>query len=1276
LTSFRVQLIIKKPYVYILVTLSILNLLNFAFDISNNNNYSVIQWNCQGLRAKKCEILNLIRQFKPALIALQETMIRDTDKFNIPNYNCVRRQGHINRRVHGGTALFIHESVPYNDLGLNTELEAVAISVNLDTTITVCSLYNSRNHNISEQLLNDLLQSLPQPALILGDINSYSIRWGSEATDVRGRIFENFLNTNNLITLNSGTPTRIGYNSETAIDVSIASPGVAASCHWEVLPSPRDSDHCPILVTILSNKPQTPQPTAQNFKRINWTIFTSHPAWHDLPGDEQLSYCTAEDSVRDVYRRFDDAIRDAVPAIKHVKFYPKPWWSVNVQKTYNARERAYKAYRTTRSPGNFVRWKQKRAEHRLNVKKHKKISWERMAGEISVNTPIAKVWESVRRIKGRSPKKIPILVVGGQIISTIPDICEKLADSFSHVSSTNNYSPQFQLLKTAAELNNIDFNSNNLEPYNLSFTIEELQHAIRNTKETSPGADCVTNSMLKKMNNESLNYLLATMNKVYVEGFFPEQWKQSIIVPIPKPGKDHSNPLNYRPISLTSVLCKTMERMVNNRLVDYLTSVGHFGLKQCGGMKGRSTLDHLVRMDEAIRRAFANREHLVSIYFDLEKAYDTTWRHGILKDLFELGLRGRILQFIANFLENRFFRVRLNGSLSNIKVQESGVPQGSVLSVTLFIVKIDNITNLIPPDTRFLSCLFVDDLQVSYQHSDINIIREKLQTTIDEISLWSANNGFRFSVNKTCAVHFHNQPGIQLSPNIFLNGHAIPFKPATKFLGLTFDSKLTWRPHINNVKANCTKAMNLLKSVASEEWGADQDMLMSLYRSLVRSQLDYGAVVYAGASASALKVLDSIHGDAMRLATGAYRTTPIADLQALTNEKPLQLRRDLQTIRYYYKSRSSLSNPAYSAAVIAKHELLYINKNLTPPVANRAKALIQKYELNTGFVQPKFSYRILNINSPTYCIKPPTVISELTTLPKKTTSHNTIRNYFNNLLATAFEDSLHLYTDGSKSADGVGAAVVCEDTVLRAAMPVESSIVTAEAYAITMALNFIKSRPPRSFVIFTDSLVNLQKIENRMTSDCWTRKTVHALDDMRRTGRTVSFCWVPGHIGIPGNERADEAARTAATGARTLIPIPYTDYQANASVAIGKYWEREWKNSGTKMSELFNTIPVEKRKPMNRAQQVKLNRLRLGHTAITHGYRMNPDIQEPPPGCPICNQATLTVKHIMRECNDLDDLRLNCFGKRKPDLKELLGTAVDRDKLLAYLRELGIYDQV
>ncbi|WP_419606317.1 RNA-directed DNA polymerase, partial [Thiolapillus sp.] len=141
---------------------------------------------------------------------------------------------------------------------------------------------------------------------------------------------------------------------------------------------------------------------------------------------------------------------------------------------------------------------------------------------------------------------------------------------------------------------------------------------------------------LTNLQESSLTLLLTVFNSIWESGIFPPSWREATIVAIPKPGKDSSDPNNYRPIALTSCLCKTMERMVNNRLMWVLESKGLLASEQCGFRKNRSTADHLVRFDSYIRNAFAKKEHVLAIFFDLEKAYDTTWKHGILSDLYDL----------------------------------------------------------------------------------------------------------------------------------------------------------------------------------------------------------------------------------------------------------------------------------------------------------------------------------------------------------------------------------------------------------------------------------------------------------------------------------------------------------------------------------------------------------------------------------------------------------------------------------------------------------------
>ena len=1224
---------------------------------------TILQWNCRGLMNNHPELCLLSQQYNPVAICLQETHIADINKTSFNGYTPYHRIDTSHERASGGSSILIRNDVIHSPVHLDTSLQAVAVKITLSFVFTICSIYVPPYNYIDSKELEHLLSQIPEPVMILGDFNSHNPLWGSDHITPKGRVVENFISQNDLCLFNDGSYTFLhsGNGSYSAIDLSFASPTLFDRFSWEVHDDCCGSDHFPIILQALENDNNVKQ-QRWKFKQADWLTFKTLCSL-------QLSKSTfqTEDPLTDFSNILLNIAEKTIPKSSISSKPRKPWFDEECKQAIKDRKKSEKAFRQSPCHSKLSSFRIHRAKARRTIKRKKRASWKHFVSSINNRTPMNKIWNMINRIKGRkNSATVKHLSVNNNLITDKQEIANTLAEQLAYNSSSDQCSDRFLKHKRNVEKRNINFHSSNDEFYNKEFSADELRLSLNRAHDTAEGPDKIHYQLLKHLPPESLSLLLDIYNYIWRTGDFPQCWSEAIVIPIPKPGKDHSDPNNYRPISLTSCVCKTLERMINDRLVWFLENNKILTDIQCGFRKRKSTIDHLVRLESFIRDAFLNKQEVVSIFFDLEKAYDTTWKYGILKDLHEAGLRGRMPVFISKFLDNRNFRVRLGSTLSDPFEQEMGVPQGSILSVTLFSLKINSLAKVLSKDVE--GSLYVDDFLMSYRAKTTRTCERQLQGCLHKIEEWCMENGFKFSSSKTACVHFHNKRGILPEPNLNLNGNKIPVVKETRFLGVIFDQKLSFIPHMKALKTKCLKALDIIKVASNQEWGADKSVLLKLYRSLVRSKLDYGCVVYGSARPSYLKVLNTIHHQGLRLALGAFRTSPVESLYVEAGELPLENRRIKLSLQYVTKLKSTPSNPAFNCVFKPGYEHKYLrNTKVISPLGIRIKEHLEGSNILIDEINEDDIYDI-----PPWELSSPTVNLILHSSTKSDTHHSEFRQRFLQV-NDCYENKgfVPVYTDGSKADNYVSSSVVFPVDIFKVNLHEHTSIFTAEAVALKLAVQHIQRDAIRKTVIYSDSLSCLQALQNKNMENPIIREIIHILSYLGEVDSQIEFCWIPGHCGIKGNEKADKIAKDHIPHKIYEVKSPYSDFKPRISQYVNFLFQAKWDVCvGNKLHEINESfLPYLKMYSDNRKEDIILTRLRIGHSRLTHKHYL---ANEDPPECIPCN-SLLTIKHVLIECVDTADIRKQFFNC--PDLKTLFNS-VAGDTILAFLAEVNLKNKL
>ncbi|XP_072398193.1 uncharacterized protein [Diabrotica undecimpunctata] len=346
-----------------------------------------------------------------------------------------------------------------------------------------------------------------------------------------------------------------------------------------------------------------------------------------------------------------------------------------------------------------------------------------------------------------------------------------------------------------------------------------------------------------------------------------------------------------------------------------------------------------------------------------------------------------------------------------------------------------------------------------------------------------------------------------------------------------------------------------MKTLSNKNYGADYNYLIHVYKTLIRSKIDYGSIIYASAKEYLLHHLDVIQNTALRIPTGAFRTSPIESLRAETREPSLKYRRMHLSFTYAFAANSNPNNPSRSNIFTDRFKNLYTeNRNMKPPFYEIVRQTLRKLQIPIPNTYSNFR----EIPSP-WTLSIPQSDTSLNIFRKNDTPHSLIKTTFINKL-TKFSKSYHIYTDASKTSTGVGAAVITPNITLEYKPPSLSYIHTSELYAIYQALVHINPSNISNALITTDSLSYINTINTLYTKHPIALLIKKELATIQNNNYTAQFLWVPSHIGLQGNEEADRTAQQARNSetASEVRDVVLNDLKSFIKVKVENLWQNQW----------------------------------------------------------------------------------------------------------------------
>ena len=391
------------------------------------------------------------------------------------------------------------------------------------------------------------------------------------------------------------------------------------------------------------------------------------------------------------------------------------------------------------------------------------------------------------------------------------------------------------------------------------------------------------------MHNHSRFFLINPI----ASGIFPDSWKNAHVIPIYKEKGEKSACKNYRPISLLSCVGKLLEKCVQKHLVDYLNEYNIITRSQSGFTSGDSTVYQLLNIYDDFVQALDHSVSTQAIFFDVSKAFDKIWHRGLIYKLEAVGIRGPLLAWFQNYLDNRTQAVVIKGSKSDFLDVQAGVPQGSVLGPTLFLIYINDLNYSITSTIK----LFADDTSMYLALNDDVIRTRILNSDMLKISNWAKKWKVNFNSEKTELLDVCKR-NVILTNQLYFNNANLQSSTSHKHLGLILQGDCKWDFHVTSIIAKCRTLVACLKSY---KYRLNRKSLEIMYKSFILPHFDYADIVWDNLTQLQIENLENIQLEALRTIIGTVRGTSHELIYKESGFIPLKTRRERHKLIMFFK---------------------------------------------------------------------------------------------------------------------------------------------------------------------------------------------------------------------------------------------------------------------------------------------------------------------------------------------------------------------------------------